>query len=148
MEVVSHHPTIIVDFAHTPDGMLQVLESIKERDISVVFGAGGNRDHDKRPKMGAIAAKFAKKVYVTSDNPRDEKPEDIIHEILTGIKDQSHTRAMVDRTFAISEAIKELGENDVLMILGKGDEPYQEIAGVKYPYDDRQIVRAILGEQQ
>ncbi len=148
MEVVSHHPTIIVDFAHTPDGMLQVLESIKERDISVVFGAGGNRDHDKRPKMGAIAAKFAKKVYVTSDNPRDEKPEDIIHEILTGIKDQSHTRAMVDRTFAISEAIKELGENDVLMILGKGDEPYQEIAGVKYPYDDRQVVRAILGEQQ
>ncbi|MBN2825572.1 MAG: UDP-N-acetylmuramoyl-L-alanyl-D-glutamate--2,6-diaminopimelate ligase [Campylobacterales bacterium] len=148
MEVVSHHPTIIVDFAHTPDGMLQVLDSIKDRDISVVFGAGGNRDHDKRPKMGAVAAKFANKLYVTSDNPRDEKPEDIISEILAGIKDQSHTRAMIDRTFAIFEAIRELGENDVLMILGKGDEPYQEIAGVKHPYDDREVVRAILADHQ
>jgi UDP-N-acetylmuramoyl-L-alanyl-D-glutamate--2,6-diaminopimelate ligase len=148
MEVVSHSPTIIVDFAHTPDGMVQVLDSIKDRDISVVFGAGGNRDQDKRPKMGAVAAKFANKLYVTSDNPRDEKPEDIITQILSGIKDQSHTRAMVDRTFAISEAIKELGENDVLMILGKGDEPYQEIAGVKHPYDDREVVRTLLAMQE
>jgi UDP-N-acetylmuramoyl-L-alanyl-D-glutamate--2,6-diaminopimelate ligase len=148
MEVVSHSPTIIVDFAHTPDGMVQVLDSIKDRDISVVFGAGGNRDHDKRPKMGAVVAKFANKLYVTSDNPRDEKPEDIITQILLGIKDQSHTRAMVDRTFAISEAIKELGENDVLMILGKGDEPYQEIAGVKHPYDDREVVRTLLAMQE
>jgi len=144
MEVVSHYPTIIVDFAHTPDGMIQVLDSIKDRDISVVFGAGGNRDRDKRPKMGAVAAKFANKIYVTSDNPRDEKPEDILSEILAGIKDQSHTRAMVDRSFAISEAIKELGDKDVLMILGKGDEPYQEIAGVQHPYDDREIVRKLL----
>lgn len=148
MEVVSHFPTIIVDFAHTPDGMVQVLDSIKDRDISVVFGAGGNRDQDKRPKMGAVAAKFANKLYVTSDNPRDEKPEDIITQILSGIKDQSHTRAMVDRTFAISEAIKELGENDVLMILGKGDEPYQEIAGVQHPYDDREVVRALLAMKE
>jgi len=148
MEVVSQQPTIIVDFAHTPDGMLQVLDSIKDRDISVVFGAGGNRDKDKRPKMGAVAAKFANRLYVTSDNPRDEKPEDILADILAGIKDQNHTRAMVDRTFAIAEAIRELGEHEVLMILGKGDEPYQEIAGVKYPYDDREVVRAILEMQE
>jgi len=148
MEVVSHFPAIIVDFAHTPDGMIQVLDSIKDRDISVVFGAGGNRDRDKRPKMGAVAAKFANRLYVTSDNPRDEKPEDIIADILSGIKDQSHTRAMVDRAFAISEAIQELGENDVLMILGKGDEPYQEIARVQHPYDDREVVRAILAREE
>ncbi|MEA2029446.1 MAG: UDP-N-acetylmuramoyl-L-alanyl-D-glutamate--2,6-diaminopimelate ligase [Campylobacterota bacterium] len=147
MEVVSHFPAIIVDFAHTPDGMIQVLDSIKDRDISVVFGAGGNRDRDKRPKMGAVAAKFANKLYITSDNPRDEKSQDIIADILSGIKDQSHTRAMVDRAFAISQAIKELGENDVLMILGKGDEPYQEIAGVQHPYDDREVVRAILAQE-
>nr|MCH9739900.1 UDP-N-acetylmuramoyl-L-alanyl-D-glutamate--2,6-diaminopimelate ligase [Campylobacterota bacterium] len=81
MEVVSSDPLVIVDFAHTDDGMLQVLDSMKDRDISVVFGAGGNRDNSKRPRMGAVAATFAKKVYVTSDNPRDEEPEDIIKEI-------------------------------------------------------------------
>jgi len=91
MEVVSTNPLVIVDFAHTDDGMIQVLDSMKDRDISVVFGAGGNRDHTKRPRMGAVAATFAKKVYVTSDNPRDEDPAEIIKEILAGIKDQSHT---------------------------------------------------------
>ena len=144
MEVVSSDPLVIVDFAHTDDGMLQVLDSMKDRDISVVFGAGGNRDNSKRPRMGAVAATFAKKVYVTSDNPRDEEPEDIIKEILSGIKDQSHTRAMVDRAFAIQEALKELKENEVLMILGKGDEDYQEIKGEKIHFDDREVVRALL----
>lgn len=144
MEVVSTNPLVIVDFAHTDDGMIQVLDSMKDRDISVVFGAGGNRDHTKRPRMGAVAATFAKKVYVTSDNPRDEDPAEIIKEILAGIKDQSHIRAMIDRTFAISEALNELKENEVLMILGKGDEDYQEIAGEKIPFDDREVVRALL----
>ncbi len=144
MEVVSTNPLVIVDFAHTDDGMIQVLDSMKDRDISVVFGAGGNRDHTKRPRMGAVAATFAKKVYVTSDNPRDEDPAEIIKEILAGIKDQSHTRAMIDRTFAISEALNELKESEVLMILGKGDEDYQEIAGEKIPFDDREVVRALL----
>ncbi|MBU1666909.1 UDP-N-acetylmuramoyl-L-alanyl-D-glutamate--2,6-diaminopimelate ligase [bacterium] len=144
MEVVSRKPLVIVDFAHTDDGMIQVLDSMKDRDISVVFGAGGNRDRTKRPRMGTVAATFAKKVYVTSDNPRDEEPEDIIKDILSGIKDQSHTRAMVDRAFAISEALRELEENEVLMILGKGDEDYMEIKGEKIHFDDREIVRALL----
>ena len=146
MEVVSRKPLVIVDFAHTDDGMMQVLDSMKDVDVSVVFGAGGDRDKGKRPHMGAVAAKFAKKVYVTSDNPRSEAPEDIIKDILLGIKDQAHTRAMVDRAFAIQEALKELKENEVLMILGKGDEDTMEIKGEKIHFDDREIVRALLAE--
>lgn len=146
MEVVSRDPLVIVDFAHTDDGMIQVLDSMKDRDISVVFGAGGNRDHTKRPRMGAVASTFAKKVYVTSDNPRDEEPEEIINEILSGIKDQTDTRAMMDRAFAISEALKALEENEILMILGKGDEDTMEIKGEKIHFDDREIVRALLAE--
>ncbi len=146
MEVVSRDPLVIVDFAHTDDGMVQVLDSMKDRDISVVFGAGGNRDQGKRPRMGAVASKFAKKVYVTSDNPRDEEPEQIIQDILKGIKDQSHTRAMVDRAFAIQEALNELEKDEVLMILGKGDEDTIEIKGEKFHFDDREIVRALLEE--
>ena len=146
MEVVSRQPLVIVDFAHTDDGMIQVLDSMKDQDISVVFGAGGDRDRTKRPRMGAVASKFAKKVYVTSDNPRSEEPEAIINDILSGIKDQTHTRAMVDRAFAIQEALKELEENEVLMILGKGDEDTMEIKGKKIHFDDREIVRALLNK--
>jgi len=144
MEVVSREPLVIVDFAHTDDGMIQVLDSMKDRDISVVFGAGGDRDRGKRARMGAVAAKFAKKVYVTSDNPRSEEPVDIIQDILAGIKDQTHTRALVDRAFAIQEALKELEEDEVLMILGKGDENTMEIKGEKIHFDDREIVRTLL----
>lgn len=146
MEVVSTNPLVIVDFAHTDDGMIQVLDSMKDREIAVVFGAGGDRDQGKRPRMGAVASKFAKKVYVTSDNPRSEAPEAILQDILSGIKDQSNTRAMVDRAFAIQEALKELEEDEVLMILGKGDETTMEIDGEKIHFDDREIVRAILAE--
>lgn len=146
MEVVSTNPLVIVDFAHTDDGMVQVLDSMKDREISVVFGAGGDRDQGKRPRMGAVAAKFANKVYVTSDNPRSEAPEAILKDILSGIRDQSNTRAMVDRAFAIQEALKNLEENEVLMILGKGDEDTMEINGEKFHFDDREVVRALLEE--
>ncbi len=146
MEVVSQNPLVIVDFAHTDDGMVQVLDSMKDREIAVVFGAGGDRDAGKRPRMGAVAAKFAKKVYVTSDNPRSEAPEAILQDILSGIKDQTHTRAMVDRAFAIQEALNELEEGEVLMILGKGDEDTVEINGEKTHFDDREIVRALLAQ--
>jgi len=144
MEVVSIDPLVIVDFAHTDDGMVQVLDSMKDREISVVFGAGGDRDRTKRPRMGAVAAKFAKKVYVTSDNPRSEEPAAILQDILTGIKDQTHTRAMVDRAFAIQEALNALEKDEVLMILGKGDETTMEINGEKFHFDDREIVRKLL----
>ena len=147
MEVVSRDPLVIVDFAHTDDGMFQVLEAMKDRDISVVFGAGGNRDKKKRPRMGAVAGRYAKKVYVTSDNPRDEVPEMILEDILVGLHGKENVTATPDRRLAIKMALDALEENEVLLILGKGDEDYQEIKGVKYHFDDREVVRELLKEK-
>ena len=145
MEVVSRDPLVIVDFAHTDDGMHAVLESMKDRDISVVFGAGGNRDKEKRPRMGAVAGRYANKIYVTSDNPRDEVPEMILEDILLGLHGKDHVTATPDRRLAIKMALAALEENEVLLILGKGDEDYQEIKGVKHHFDDREVVRELLG---
>jgi len=144
MEVVSRDPLVIVDFAHTDDGMHAVLESMKDRDITVVFGAGGNRDKDKRPRMGAVAGRYANKIYVTSDNPRDEVPEMILEDILLGLHGKDHVTATPDRRLAIKMALDSLEDNEVLLILGKGDEDYQEIKGVKHPFDDREVVRELL----
>ena len=145
MEVVSHNPTVIVDFAHTPDGMLKVLESIKDKDIVVVFGAGGDRDRDKRPKMALAAAKFAKKIYITSDNPRSEDPKAIIDDIANAIEGKEGVCKIIDREEAIKRAIDELDyKNEVLLILGKGDEEYIEIDGKKIPFDDREVAREAL----
>jgi len=146
MEVVSRDPLVIVDFAHTDDGMHAVLESMKERDISVVFGAGGNRDKEKRPRMGAVAGRYANKIYVTSDNPRDEVPEQILEDILVGLHGKENVTACPDRKLAIKMALDALEENEVLLILGKGDEDYQEIKGVKHPFDDREVVRELLAQ--
>ena len=145
MEVVSRDPLVIVDFAHTDDGMHAVLDSMKDRDISVVFGAGGNRDKGKRPRMGAVAGRYANKIYVTSDNPRDEVPEMILEDILVGLRGKENVTACPDRKLAIKLALDALEENEVLLILGKGDEDYQEIEGVKHPFDDRVVVRELLG---
>ena len=147
MEVVSRDPLVIVDFAHTDDGMHAVLESMKDRDLSVVFGAGGNRDKEKRPRMGAVAGRYANKIYVTSDNPRDEVPEQILEEILVGLRGKENVTACPDRRLAIKMALDALQENEVLLILGKGDEDYQEIKGVKHPFDDREVVRELLDIQ-
>jgi len=144
MEVISREPLVIVDFAHTADGMFQVLDSIKDRDISVVFGAGGNRDKSKRPKMGAVAGRFAQKIYVTSDNPRDEVPEMILEDILVGLRGKDGVVATPDRRLAIKMAIDSLEGNEVLLILGKGDEDYQEVKGMKHHFDDREVARELL----
>ncbi len=148
MEVVSHNPLVIVDFAHTEDGMQVVLDAMKDREISVVFGAGGNRDKQKRPRMGAVAGRYANKIYVTSDNPRDEVPEQILEDILVGLRGKENVTACPDRRLAIKLALDALEENEVLLILGKGDENYQEIKGVKYPFDDREVVRELLAKRQ
>jgi len=145
MEVVSRDPLVIVDFAHTDDGMHAVLDSMKDRDISVVFGAGGNRDKGKRPRMGAAAGRYANKIYVTSDNPRDEVPEQILEEILVGLTGKDNVTACPDRRLAIKMALDAQEKDEVLLILGKGDEDYQEIKGVKHPFDDRVVVRELLG---
>ena len=146
MEVVSTNPLIIVDFAHTPDGMQKVLDALKDKDIVVVFGAGGDRDRSKRPKMGLIASRYAKKVIVTSDNPRNEKPDEIIKDILSGIKNQKSLHVEPDRKKAIKYALDIKEEGEVIVILGKGDERYQEIKGKKIPFDDREVVRELLGK--
>lgn len=144
MEVVSEAPVVIVDFAHTPDGMNKVLDSMKNDDLVVLFGAGGDRDRSKRPLMGRIAQRFGKRMYVTSDNPRTEDPVEIIRDICEGVELNESVYIEPDRRKAIEIALDALQPNETLMILGKGDETYQEVDGVKHPFDDREIVREIL----
>ena len=142
MEIVSDNPLVIVDFAHTPDGMREVYESFNHKDIITVFGAGGDRDQDKRPIMGQIASNFAKTIIVTSDNPRFEDPDLIIEDICKGIKNQDNLIVEVNRKEAIRKSI-ELGKENpdsVVLILGKGDEPYQTIYDKKFPLVDKDEV--------
>ena len=148
MEVISHEPTIIVDFAHTPDGMEKVLDSLKDRDISVVFGAGGNRDKSKRPLMGKVANRFAKKIYLTSDNPRDEEPEKILDDISVGITNKDKLKIIEDRQKAITKAIQELQKDEILLVLGKGDEDYQEVKGKKIKFSDKDVIKKVLNERE
>ncbi|MBU1658604.1 UDP-N-acetylmuramoyl-L-alanyl-D-glutamate--2,6-diaminopimelate ligase [bacterium] len=148
MEQVSVAPNVIVDFAHTPDGMHQVLNSLKEKELLVVFGAGGDRDKSKRPIMGRIAAGLAKKIYITSDNPRNEDPDLIIQDILEGIEDKSNVTIELNRKKAIRMALDDQEGDEVVVILGKGDEAYQIIYDKKFPFDDREVVREFLNIQQ
>lgn len=144
MEQVSDVPNVIVDFAHTPDGIQQVLNALKEKELLVVFGAGGDRDRTKRPLMGKVAASLAKKLYITSDNPRNEDPQDIVDDILKGIEDKSLVNVELNRRKAIEMALKEQQEDEVVVILGKGDESYQIIYDEKFQFDDREVVRELL----
>ncbi|MBL0686228.1 MAG: UDP-N-acetylmuramoyl-L-alanyl-D-glutamate--2,6-diaminopimelate ligase [Sulfurospirillum sp.] len=144
MEIVSSKPLVIVDFAHTPDGMDKVFDAFKDRDIIVVFGAGGDRDRDKREKMGNIANKYAKKIVLTSDNPRGENPNLIIKDIAVGIKNTDSLYIEVDRKEAIKYALHVRCDHEIVLILGKGDETYQEFKEKKIPFDDRNIVRELL----
>jgi len=144
MEIVSERPPVLVDFAHTPDGMQQVLNALKEKELLVVFGAGGDRDKLKRPLMGRVAASLAKKVYITSDNPRHEDPESIVKDILEGIEDRSETIVELNRKKAIEMALNEQQDGEVVVILGKGDETFQIIYDEKFPFDDREVVRELL----
>ena len=144
MEIVSHSPTIIVDFAHTPDGIEKVLSSMKNSELIVVFGAGGNRDKTKRPIMGQIVAKYAKIAIVTSDNPRSEDPDEIIEQISSLMP--TNTIKIQNRKEAIAKAIS-IQNDEILLILGKGDEDYQEINGVKYPFSDQEVVKEILSKK-
>lgn len=146
MEVVSEDPLVIVDFAHTPDGMEQVLNALKEKEVLVVFGAGGDRDRTKRPIMGRVASAYAKRLYVTSDNPRFEDPDAIIEDILAGIEDKSNVYVDVNRRNAIAQALRERSGDEVILILGKGDETSQIIYDQHLPFDDRVVARELLKE--
>lgn len=138
---------VIVDFAHTPDGIEKVLDTLKNKKLIVVFGAGGDRDKTKRPLMGKIVEHFAKIAIITSDNPRSEEPKDIMNEILLGFQNPDKALMIEDRKEAINKALKLKEKDDLVVILGKGDENTQEIKGVKYPFSDKAVVNEILKNQ-
>ncbi len=141
---------IMIDYAHSPESLQNILQAVKSytkgRVISV-FGCGGDRDKAKRPQMGEISGRIADFTFITSDNPRTEEPQEIIQQIEEGIKKtKGKYKIEVDRTKAIKEAIKMANKKDIIVLAGKGHEPYQEINGKKYPYDERIIVKEIMEE--
>jgi UDP-N-acetylmuramoyl-L-alanyl-D-glutamate--2,6-diaminopimelate ligase len=139
-----------VDYAHTPDALGKALVALRSLSrqrggqLWCVFGCGGDRDATKRPLMGAIAARHADRLVVTSDNPRSEKPETIISQILLGLAGHAPVTVEPERALAIRQAIAEAGANDVLLIAGKGHEDYQEVAGKRFPFSDLDHVRRAL----
>ena len=138
-----------VDYAHTDDALVNVLKTLKSLcrgKLIAVFGAGGDRDQSKRPRMGSAAAMFADKVIVTSDNPRSEEPLDIIAGIVSGIPENCNFEAIVSREEALHKAVMTAEKDDVVLIAGKGHENYQEIKGVKHHFDDREVLRRLFGE--
>ncbi|MEO6912572.1 MAG: UDP-N-acetylmuramoyl-L-alanyl-D-glutamate--2,6-diaminopimelate ligase, partial [Candidatus Baltobacteraceae bacterium] len=137
---------VVVDYAHTPDALANVLETLRETTagrVLVVFGCGGDRDRGKRVLMGEIAAKLADEAYVTSDNPRTEDPQTIISEIVAGMKGRNH-RIIPDRREAIYTAITQARSGDLVLIAGKGHERYQLIGEVSLPFDDAAVSREAL----
>lgn len=148
-----HLPVVIVDYAHTPDALenvLSTLAKLKKEDgkLICVFGAGGDRDPTKRPEMARAATKYADQLFVTSDNPRFENPDVIIDQILTGFEQKEHVITQSDRKEAIQEAIKSAKSNDIVLIAGKGHEDYQDIRGTKHPFNDYEIAEAALQQKK
>ncbi|TXE09239.1 UDP-N-acetylmuramoyl-L-alanyl-D-glutamate--2,6-diaminopimelate ligase [Gelidibacter salicanalis] len=143
--------TAIVDYAHTPDALQNVLETInairtKNEELITVVGCGGDRDKTKRPKMGHIASALSTKVIFTSDNPRSEVPETIIEDIEKGVEPQNYKKivSITDRKQAIKTACQMAQPNDIILIAGKGHETYQEVKGVRTDFDDYKIVQDVL----
>jgi UDP-N-acetylmuramoyl-L-alanyl-D-glutamate--2,6-diaminopimelate ligase len=146
-------PEVVVDYAHTPDALekallaLQPLARTRGGRLWCVFGCGGNRDATKRPLMGAVAARLARHVIVTSDNPRMERPADILQQIVTGMTGEFKPMVIEDRRTAIGQAIRLADSCDVILIAGKGHEHYQEVGGVKHPFSDLAEAGARLAER-
>lgn len=138
---------VVIDYAHTPDALENILKSlleIKKSKIITVFGAGGNRDKTKRPIMGKIAEKYSDLVIITSDNPRDENPQDIANDILQGISDKSKVLVVLDREEAIKHSIEIAKEDDIVLVAGKGHESYQIIKDRVLPFDDFEVVNKYI----
>ncbi|MGA9665962.1 MAG: UDP-N-acetylmuramoyl-L-alanyl-D-glutamate--2,6-diaminopimelate ligase [Gallionella sp.] len=144
-------PTVIVDYAHTPDALEKVLQALREASLATggklicVFGCGGDRDRGKRAMMGTVAERFSDHCIVTSDNPRGEDPRDIIAEIVTGMSKDNH-QVMPERAEAIKGAISHARQGDTVLIAGKGHEDYQEIKGVRHPFSDVLVAQQALNE--
>jgi len=147
LEVISTRPTILRDYAHTPDALERILTTARaftRGKLIVVFGCGGDRDKGKRPLMGQIAEKEADYAIVTSDNPRTEDPDSIIYDIEAGMRESNHER-ITDRLAAIQRAIDLAEEGDIVLLAGKGHETYQIRGTTSYPFDEKEIVRDLTG---
>jgi UDP-N-acetylmuramoyl-L-alanyl-D-glutamate--2,6-diaminopimelate ligase len=140
-------PTVVVDYAHTPDALEKVLLTLREVNaggkLICVFGCGGDRDRGKREMMGRVAERFADLSIVTSDNPRSEPPEYIIADITVGMTDNKH-QIVIERGAAIAQAIARARAQDTVLIAGKGHEDYQEVAGVRHPFSDIAVAASAL----
>ena len=151
MERLGDEPLVVVDYAHTPDALEKVLQALRpvaqarRGRLVAVFGAGGDRDAAKRPLMGAVVARLADAAMVTSDNPRSEDPAAIIAQIAAGMP--STTPREIDRARAIEQVIAQAARHDVVLVAGKGHEPYQEIAGRRVPFSDIAVARAALAKR-
>jgi len=138
---------IIIDYAHTPgaiENLLSALRPLTKNQLSIVFGCGGNRDHSKRPLMGAAAESGSDRIYITSDNPRNENPEAIIEDIIQGLENPESAKIISDRKLAIHTVLKESEKGDTVIIAGKGHEDYQEISGEFHHFNDREVVEEWL----
>lgn len=149
--IVPNSPQAIVDYAHTPDALKNVLKTItgvrtKNETLFCVIGCGGNRDKEKRPKMAEIAVKYCDKVILTSDNPRDEDPEEILEEMMQGVPALHYKKTMkiTDRREAIKTACLMAGKEDIILVAGKGHETYQEVKGQRSSFDDREVLKEML----
>ncbi len=151
----SGNKTVVVDYAHSPDALENVLIAINDlkkegQKIITLTGAGGDRDKTKRPEMAEIAVQYSDKVVLTSDNPRTEKPEDILADMQKGIpgNEENKVITIIDRKEGIKTACMLADDNDIILIAGKGHETYQEVNGIRHHFDDREVVRAILNKEK
>ena len=145
----SLQPSVVIDFAHTPDALAKALQGMRqhmesESRLWCVFGCGGDRDKGKRPLMGQIASELADKVVLTDDNPRGESSAEIIQQILVGCLTDTDIHIEADRQQAIEFAVMDSALEDMVLIAGKGHEQYQEVSGVKTPFNDYEIAMQAL----
>ena len=153
MQTLQHDktPLVVIDYAHTPDALEHVLNACREHTegkLICVFGCGGNRDRVKRPMMGEIAERLADRVVLTNDNPRHEAPDEIIDEILKGMRAPDLANVIEDRASAIRQAIEMATPGDIVLVAGKGHETYQQIGDTRMPFSDVQVAGLILQEQR
>jgi UDP-N-acetylmuramoyl-L-alanyl-D-glutamate--2,6-diaminopimelate ligase len=146
----SHKPCVVIDYAHTPDALMQALKALRpmtsarEGQLHCIFGCGGDRDPSKRAPMAKVAEGGADVIVLTSDNPRSEQPQHIIAHMVDGLSDLSKAIICIDRAEAIAQTIEKAKPQDVILIAGKGHEDYQEIKGVKIPFSDEKQALAAL----
>ena len=141
--------TVIVDYAHTPDALEKILTALgelKHSRLLTVIGAGGDRDRGKRPQMAEVAYRLSDLLFLTSDNPRAEDPEQILDDMAAGLPHSGDVIRNADRKAAIHQALSEAIADDIVLIAGKGHETYQEIAGTMYPFDDRAVALEWLAQ--